>query len=239
MRKWDYLLIGILLLVLILLGACSLINENSQQAPVDMAGAAIPLPTPRQEGQVSLEQALLIRRSIREYTDESLKLDEVSQLLWAAQGITDDGGHRTAPSAGALYPLEIYLLAGNIDGLNAGVYRYLPSSHNLLLVASGDRRTDLHSAALGQEPVKAAPAVIVFAAVYERTERKYGDRAPQYVHIEVGSAAQNVYLQATALDLGTVFIGAFYDEQVKDAIGLAGDEEPLGLMPVGRVRRGK
>lgn len=236
MRKWFYPLSGTLLLVLVLVGACSLIDKEPQDAPVEMAGSGIQLPAPRYESSFSLEEALQTRRSIRSYAEGALSLDEVSQLLWAAQGISDDGGHRTAPSAGALYPLEIYLLAGEVDGLRAGVYKYRPSRHDLLLISSGDRRTDLHQAALGQDPIKTAPAVIVLAAVYGRTESKYGNRAPQYVHIEVGSAAQNVYLQASALDLGTVFIGAFQDAQVKEAIGLAGDEEPLGLMPVGRKR---
>jgi len=173
---------------------------------------------------------------VREYVDEPLSLEEVSQLLWAAQGVTHEHGNRTAPSAGALYPLEIYLLASAVDGLRTGIYKYLPSGHQLFEISSQDQRDDLYLAALKQEPIRQAPIVIVFAAVYQRTQVKYGDRAPRYVHIEVGSAAQNVYLQATALDLGTVFVGAFSDEQVKTVLSLAEDEQALGLMPVGRRR---
>jgi SagB-type dehydrogenase family enzyme len=236
MRKYLVALVVTFLLGLVLVGVYLLMDGRSLEGPAVNDGANIPLPEPRHESPVSLESALLARRSVRAYADQPLSLSEISQILWAAQGITNERGNRTAPSAGALYPLEVYLLAGEVDGLDPGVYRYLPTSHELFQVSNGDRRADLHLAALGQDPVKAAPAVIVFAAVYGRTSIKYGDRAPQYVHIEVGSAAQNVYLQATALGLGTVFIGAFYDDQVKNVLDLAWNEEPLGLMPVGRSR---
>ena len=177
---------------------------------------------------------MLERRSVRNYTGEPLTLAEVSQLLWAAQGITSPSGGRTAPSAGALYPLEIYLLAGEVTDLPAGIYHYLPVEHALNPVVGGDQRQVLYEAALSQSAVKDAAAVIVITAVYERTTVKYGERGFQYVYIEVGSAAQNIYLQAFSLDLGTVFIGAFHDDQVKLILQLSGDETPLGIMPVGR-----
>ena len=235
MKKWWFILVGTLLLGLVIMGAYCLLGSRWAERSVEMVGGRISLPAARLDSPVSLEGTLQTRRSIRDYADEPLSLEEVSQLLWAAQGITDPRGHRTAPSAGALYPLEVYLLAGNVDGLKTGLYKYIPDGHELLEISSQDQRPDLHLAALKQDPVNKAPVVIVLAAVYERTSTKYGARAPQYVHIEVGSAAQNIYLQATALDLGTVFIGAFYDELVKAALHLAENEEPLGIMPVGRI----
>ena len=198
------------------------------------SAGVIKLPEPAYDSQVSLEQALLKRRSVRDYRDEPLRLEEISQLLWAAQGITDPKGLRTAPSAGALYPLEIYLLAGKVTGLAAGSYRYLPQEHGLANVAEGDKQAELSKAALSQGSVKKSAAVIVICAVYERTAVKYGERAERYAHIEVGSVAQNIYLQAVTLNLGTVFIGAFRDDEVRDVVNLENNERPLCLMPVGR-----
>lgn len=192
------------------------------------------LPTPVHDSETSVEKALLERRSLREYGREPLTLAEISQLLWAAQGITHPAGLRTAPSAGALYPLEIYLLTGNVTNLRAGIYHYKPENHALSLIAEGDQRPALRQAALDQSAVQDAAAVIVIAAIYERTTVKYGERGVSYVHMEVGSVAQNVYLQATSLDLGTVFIGAFHEDEVKRVLHLAADEQPLCLMPVGR-----
>lgn len=194
----------------------------------------IKLPEPRYDSETSLETALLKRRSVREYTDEPLTLAEVSQLLWAAQGITDARGLRTAPSAGALYPLELYLVVGNVKNLPSGIYKYNIEKHQLSRVARGDKRPDLYSVALFQSPVYDAPAVIVIAAVYERTKAKYGERAVRYVHMEAGHAAQNVYLQAETLGLGTVCIGAFEDQEVKEVLKIKEEEQPLYLMPVGR-----
>ena len=193
----------------------------------------IQLPAADVDGGLPLQSALQERRSIREFSRASLSPEDVAQLLWAAQGITAGRELRTAPSAGALYPLELYLLAGNVDGLSPGVYRYRPKKHDLVLLASGDHRRPLAAAALGQDWVRRAPAVLVFTAVYERTLRKYGQRGHRYVHMEVGHAAQNVYLQATSLDLGTVMVGAFIDEEVSAALQLPPDHAPLGLMPVG------
>ena len=194
------------------------------------------LPKPAIESGISLESAMKARRSVREYSNKPLSTGEVSALLWAAQGITARSGGRTAPSAGALYPLEVYLVAGRVDSLPSGVYRYQPRGHRLHVVAQGDMRGALASAALGQSWVRRAPAVIVIAGVYERSARKYGERASRYTHIEVGHAAQNVYLQAEVLDLGTVIVGAFHDRKVQDVLGLPRDHAPLALMPVGHRR---
>jgi SagB-type dehydrogenase family enzyme len=192
------------------------------------------LPEPRLKSAVSLEETLLQRRSAREYADEALTLEEISQLLWAAQGVTAEWGGRTAPSAGALYPLETYLVVGNVENLAPGVYKYKPERHELVKVKDDDVREELAKASLGQSWVKEGAIDIVIAAVYERTTRKYGDRGVRYVHMEAGHAAQNICLQATALDLGIVTVGAFHDEQVKNILGMARDETPLYVIPVGR-----
>ncbi|MBM4446480.1 MAG: SagB/ThcOx family dehydrogenase [Chloroflexi bacterium] len=184
----------------------------------------------------SLEELLQQRRSIREYIDAPLTQDEVMKLLWAGQGITSARGFRTAPSAGALYPLEIYLVAGNVDNLAPGIYKYNPVKNDLTLVKEGDARAILASASLGQRSVADGAIDIVIAAVYERTQIKYGPRGERYVHIEVGHAAQNICLQATALGLGLVTIGAFDDAAIAKIIGMSSDEAPLYVMPVGRIK---
>ena len=196
----------------------------------------IKLPEPKYDGQTSVESALKQRRSIRDYLDEPLTLAEVSQLLWAAQGITDPHGYRTAPSAGALYPLEVYIVAGQVSDLAKGVYKYRPQQHELVKIVEGDKRHALASAALGQSCVGDGAVVIVIAAVYERTMKKYRQRGIQYTHIEVGHAAQNVCLQAVALHLGTVIVGAFYDDEVQKVLNLPDEEQPLCIMPVGRIK---
>jgi len=194
----------------------------------------IQLPEPKYDGNVSVEKALFERRSIRNYADEAVTLVDVSQLLWAAQGITDPAGYRTAPSAGALYPLEVYLVAGKVASLPAGIYRYKPRGHELVKVMDGDKRAELGAAALGQTSLKQAPVSLVLTSFYERTTQKYGDRGIRYVHMEAGHAAENVCLQAVSLGLGTVVIGAFYDDDVKKVLQLGGSEEPLYLIPFGK-----
>lgn len=193
----------------------------------------IQLPPPRTDSDTSVEQALKARRSIRDYSRKKIKLEEIAQLLWAAQGITDREGMRTAPSAGATYPLEVYLVASRVEGLSEGIYKYRPASHDLLRVAEGSFRRELAGAALGQRVVSNGAAVIVLAAIYERTTRKYGRRGDRYVHMEAGHAAENVYLQAVSLNIGTVVVGAFDDGRVKRILQMKTDEEPLCLMPVG------
>ncbi len=196
----------------------------------------VQLPEPRRQGELSVEEALWKRRSIREYAPGPLKLEDVAQILWSAQGITDPAGYRTAPSAGALYPLEVYLVVGEVSDLPAGVYQYRPRPHDLVLVKSGDMRLPLFSAALKQECVRDAPAVLVIAGVFERTARKYGKRSRPYVYMEVGHVAQNVYLQAAASGLATVIVGAFDDGDVQKVLDLHADHEPLALMPLGYGR---
>jgi SagB-type dehydrogenase family enzyme len=193
----------------------------------------IDLPPPRLESGVSLESALLQRRSVREFGAQRLTLGHVAQLLWAAQGVTGHGGLRTAPSAGALYPLELYLLAAGVEGAPAGLYRYEPARHALERVSTHDHRARVARTSARQTWIREAPAVLVIAAVYDRTKGKYGERGIRYVHMEVGHAAQNVYLQATAMGLGTTFVGAFSDGAVRDVLELPDEQAPLGIMPLG------
>lgn len=200
------------------------------------SGMVIKLPDIKTDGRISLEKALHNRRSVRRYGDLALNLSEISQLLWAAQGITDPRGLRTTPSAGALYPLEIYLVAGKVDELQTGIYKYLIRAHELLMTAAKDRRSALMRAGLGQRSLKSAPVVLIVCAVYERVTIKYGERGVRYVHMEAGHAAQNICLQAVALNLGTVVIGAFHDSEVGKLVGAAKDEHPLYLLPVGWPR---
>ncbi|MCK4987975.1 MAG: SagB/ThcOx family dehydrogenase [Desulfobacterales bacterium] len=194
----------------------------------------IQLPEPRYDGDISVEHALRMRRSVRSYKDDPLNLSEISQILWSAQGITHPGRFRTVPSAGALYPLELYVIAGNVKNLSPAIYRYRPDDHLLLKIISGDRRSELSRAALRQSSIRKAPAVLLICAVYERTAGKYGQRSIRYVHMEVGHAAQNACLQAIALGLNTAVIGAFSDEEVKVIAHLPADEQPLYFVPVGR-----
>lgn len=201
-------------------------------------GEPIPLPSPREKGVVSVEEAIARRRSRRKYRRDPLTLAELSQLLWAAQGITEPRkGFRSAPSAGATYPLELYVVVkeGGVEGLEAGIYHYDPRAHAIRLVRRGDFTEELYRACVEQEWVLEAPVSIVITAVYERTTRVYGERGVRYVHMEVGHVGENVYLQAEALNLGTVAIGAFYDDWVWEILGRPPNEHPLYVMPVGRV----
>lgn len=227
-------LLWLLILVVLILSGCVRPAPGPTSTPTPAPAAPVPLPEPRLKSAVSLEETLLQRRSTREYADEALTLEEVSQLLWAAQGVTAEWGGRTAPSAGALYPLETYLAVGNVENLAPGVYKYKPERHELVKVKDDDVREELAKASLGQSWVKEGAIDIVIAAVYERTTRKYGDRGVRYVHMEAGHAAQNICLQATALDLGIVTVGAFYDDRVRETMGIPENETPLYVIPVGR-----
>ena len=187
----------------------------------------IALPAPKTEGEMSLEETLAKRRSIRQYQAQDLTLEQLGQLAWAAQGITNERGFRTAPSAGATYPLELYLLTKD------GVFRYLPAGHKLQQFSDQNLRRELAAAALEQEWVRFAPLDIVITAVYERTRRRYRDRAERYVILEAGHAAENILLQAVALGLASVPVGAFSDEDVSKLLGLSPEEAPLYIIPVG------
>jgi len=208
-------------------GACS--DDAAPAVGTPVPGTTVVMPPPLDDGDTSVEEALAARRSIRSFTQETLSFDEVSQLLWATQGVTEQGGAgRTAPSAGGTYPLEVF--AATPDG----VYRYVPNGHILEVVAPGqDVRARLAAAALDQEWIADAAVVVVITAVFARTEARYGDRSARYVHLEAGHAAQNLLLQAVALELGAVPVGAFRDAEVQEVLGVPSDHEPLYLIPVG------
>lgn len=196
----------------------------------------IVLPKPDTVGDKTVEQVLLRRRSVRSFSMAALSLSETSQLLWASQGKTANWGGRTAPSAGATYPMELYLAVGEVEGLTPGVYRYLVDAHALERVKSEDVRQKLAQASFSQAAVKSAPAVLVLACEYRRTTERYGERGVRYVHMEAGHVGQNAHLECEALGLGTVMIGAFDDAEVKRVLAMASD--PLYIMPVGRRKGG-
>ncbi len=191
----------------------------------------IKLPKPKEKGLTSIEETLNKRRSVRDYKKRPLGLEEISQLLWAASG--KNLYRRTAPSAGATYPLETYLVVGEVEGLEPGIYHYSFSSHRLERIREQDIRKKLCRSALGQSMIEEAPIDIIIAADYDRTTGHYGQRGIRYVHMEVGHVGQNISLQANALSLGTVMIGAFEDNQVKEVLGIK--EEPLYIIPVGKI----
>lgn len=204
---------------------------------VSVAGQhLIELPQPSLGEADSLGAALKNRRSVRDFKSESLTVSSIARLLWAAQGVTSDDGLRTAPSAGALYPLELHLVAGKIDGLPAGSYRYDPRRHALYPEVVGDQRTSIAAAAMHQNWIAQAAAVVVVTALDARTTRKYGVRGVRYVHIEVGHASQNLLLQATALGLAATIVGGFDDDDLSGLLNLADGERPLAILAVGRPR---
>jgi SagB-type dehydrogenase family enzyme len=208
--------------------------------------ATVELPEPSLTSDYSVEEAFQNRRSVRSYAEEPLSLKELSQILWAAYGITKKlpgapaflrGGFRAAPSAGALYPLDIYVVAGDVDGLEDGIYLYDSENHLLKMTKKGDFREKLAAAALSQTMLAKAPFSLVYSAIFERTTKKYGKRGRErYVMMDLGHSAQNVYLQAGSLGLGTCAIGAFTDIGVKQLINMTKEEEPLYLMPVGKLK---
>jgi SagB-type dehydrogenase family enzyme len=221
---------ALVVVVSLILEGCGPGIEQVREVAASPPPQEMALPEPRPQEGLSLEETLAQRRSVRSFTEEELTLEEISQLLWAAQGLTAAWGGRTAPSAGALYPLEIYVATAD------GLYHYVPRGHKAIIESQDDLRLKIWEAALEQDAIRESPAVFVITAVYERTAKKYGDRAERYVKLEAGHACQNILLQAVALDLGAVPIGAFYDDQVQAVLSLPPDHEPLYLIPVGHPR---
>lgn len=215
---------------------CRVADEKLPEETLNVAAGPIRLPPPDHDSNVSLEKALYTRVSRRNFSNLPLALDTAGQILWAAQGVNIDGvtgATRTAPSAGATHPMDIYLVAGNVESLSPGLYRYEHEAHSLRPVLEGDIREDVARAALEQQFIAQAPAIIILAVEYGRTTQRYGERGIRYAHMEAGHITQNVYLQAETLGLATVAIGAFIDEQLKSLMGI--DSEPLMIMPVGHV----
>jgi SagB-type dehydrogenase family enzyme len=232
---------ALLLTVLLTLVACTPepSDAGSETSATTLTLASTPeiayrLPPPISDGEISLESALAERRSRRNFSDAALTQQQLSQILWSAYGITSESGLRTAPSAGALYPLEVYAVVGNVEGIAPGVYRYDAASHALVLIGEGDIREQLRDATFGQQQMVAdAPLTVFYSGVFERSTVRYGERGIMYTHIEVGHSAQNVYLQVEALGLGTCAIGAFHEDAVRALLNLPAEETPLYLLPVG------
>jgi len=201
-----------------------------------MTQPPIKLPSPGLKGKTTVEEAISKRRSVRRYADKPLSLLQLSQILWSAQGITSTSGHRAAPSAGATYPLEIFVLVGEqtVESLEAGIYHYEVDSHSLSLHLKGDLRQQLAEAALGQSFVGTCPVDVVVCVLFPRTAHRYGRRGERYVHVEVGHVGQNVSLQAVALGLATVMVGAFDDEDVRKVLKADEQFKPLYIIPVGK-----
>jgi len=191
----------------------------------------VTLPKPDLKGSIPLEQTIAARRSQRDYSLKSLTWDQVGQLAWAAQGQDAHSRYRTVPSAGATYPLELFVVTGQ------GLFHYLPGKHAVAKLADKDLRARLAAAAWGQEFIAAAAVTLVFAAEFARTTGRYGERGIRYVYMEAGHAAQNVHLQAESLGLGCVAVGAFDDESVSKVLELPSHLEPLYMVPVGYCRR--
>jgi len=194
------------------------------------------LPNPKTDGEVSLEKAIKVRRTIRSFTSEQLTLEQFSQLLWAAYGITDERGYkRAAASGGALYPMDVYAVVGEngVKGLKGGVYYYEPKGHSVLLLSEGDIREELARASLRQMWMARPPLNLVITAEYARITSRYGERGVRYALIEAGHMGQNIFLQAEALGLGAGIVGAFQDEDVIGVMNTNPSHEPILIMPVG------
>jgi SagB-type dehydrogenase family enzyme len=206
----------------------SILKKINKEVDILDIEEEIVLPEPVTDSNVSLEEALEIRRSIRDFSETDIELDKISQLLWAGQGITQEiSGYRTSPSAGALYPLDLYLIKED------GLYHYQPVGHRLEKLIHDDLRKKLSKYCLDQSSVSEAPVSIIITAVYERTTVKYGERGLRYVHMEAGHSCQNILLQAAALGLGAVPVGAFYDDPIKKLLDLPSFYAVLYVIPVG------
>jgi len=214
------------LAILMFLPLCMM--GHSALAQGKSSGESIKLPPPKYESDVSVEKALLERRSIRSYKEEPLTLNELSQILWAAQGITEPTkGLRTAPSPRAVYLLQLYVLPGNVANLPMGIYKYQPQTHDLIKIADGDKKAELFKAA-GQAPIKNAPVALVITGLSEKTQN------PAWMYLEAGHAAENIYLQSVSLKLGTVAMAGFKEDDVRKALNLPDKERVIYIMPIGK-----
>ena len=236
----------LLLIAAAVFSACGR-NETVTEEPVatdtiESSGPVVVfvLPPYSTDGDMSVEMALAARRSRRNFQDRAISAEQLSQILWAAYGVTSPsphpqfrGGLRTTPSAGGTFPLEVYVIVGNVEGIEPGVYRYISANHTLVQVVRGDVREQVGAAAVGQTWASAAPVSLFYSAIFSRTTDIYGERGTRYVYMEVGHSAQNVHLQVEALGLGTVVIAAFFDNMMREILNLPEDEVPLYLMPIG------
>ena len=232
--------LGIIAVVgLALLAAAAMAASENNGPSKEDASKVIKLPEPRTDGGIAVEKALKERRSIRSFGKEGLTLDEVSQLLWAAQGVTDDKGHRTAPSAMARYPLQVYLLAGNVTGLPSGVYHYSPQGHSLTVMMQGNI-DEYYNATAGFEAwIKTAPAIFVITGAIDSMNQMQGIQMPsqdlsRWVYVEAGAAAENLLLEVVSLDLASTYTAGFNANKTEELLGLPNGEVPIGVLPVGR-----
>jgi SagB-type dehydrogenase family enzyme len=230
MNKFGIIaVIGLALLAVAAVAASEYNGSNGDASKV------IKLPEPRTDGGISVEKALKERRSIRSFGKDGLTMDEVSQLLWAAQGVTDDQGHRTAPSAMAKYPLQVYLLAGNVTGLPSGVYHYKPQGNNLTVISQGNI-DEYYNAAAGFEAwIKTAPAIFVITGALDNMNQMSGRDLSRWVYIEAGAAAENLLLEVVSLDLASTYTAGFNANKTGELLGLPEGEVPIGVLPVGRT----
>ncbi|MDD4178728.1 MAG: SagB/ThcOx family dehydrogenase [Candidatus Margulisbacteria bacterium] len=197
----------------------------------EAARKTIKLPDPKLIGKMSVEESIYRRRSERSFQAQDLSLEQVSQLLWSAQGITEKTwGFRAAPSSGALYPLTLYIIKSD------GVFSYVPDEHKLVQISEEDKRPSLVRASLGQAYISEAPLVIVIAGNFRIVEAKYGQRSYRYLNMEVGHVAENIHLQAVSLGLVSVAIGAFWDDVVAKILELPDTQDPFYIIPVGRLK---
>ncbi|HEX9882921.1 MAG TPA: SagB/ThcOx family dehydrogenase [Desulfobaccales bacterium] len=203
--------------------------------PAGQGAEAVKLPPPSHKGAVSVAEALKARRTVRHFASRPLALAQVGQILWAADGLSDPRGLRTAASAGATYPLELYLVVGErgVTNLDPGVYRYLVAEHALTPTVRGDQRAPVARASLHQSWMAQAPVMVIIAADYRRCTARYGDRGVMYTHMESGHVGQNVFLMAEALGLGAGIVGAFEDRGLSQVLQLPQGQVPLLVMPVG------
>ncbi len=223
--KCVWVLAALMLVMMVLPSSCVNVVE------IPPVGDVV-LPKPQKDSSTSIEEALLGRKSVRSFTDKEVTLEQIGQLCWAAQGITHGTG-RTAPSAGAIYPLTLYVMVGEAQGILRGVYKYDPQSHRLIYLSDQDKRLALSSAAMGQASVKQAPVDFVITGKYGIMKAKFGDKGEMFTHLEAGHAAENICLQAVGLNLGVVTVGAFDGAAVSRALALPEDETPFYIIPVG------
>lgn len=234
------LVLAIILIIVYAYNDGYAMTDEPQKRDTVQEGDVVALPAVPQTGNTSLTEALWQRRSVRQYADEPLALADLAFTLWAAQGVNRPGRFggqpgRTAPSAGATYQLELYVLAGDVADLQPGVYHYDRADHALRKIKDGDLRDELASAALGQTTLADAPATIAIAADYERTTGRYGERGIRYVDMEAGHAGQNIYLAAASRGLGTVAVGAFHDQRVNNVLDIPDKQTVIYLFPVGKT----
>lgn len=192
----------------------------------------------RYEGKITVEEALRIRKSTRRFKRINVSFEDLGRLLWSTYGLrTFQADGRTAPSAGACYPLTIYAIIGkdSVSGVEGGIYLYSPGKHSIMMHRPGDARKELARAALDQDFIRVAPISIVISADFSKTTSRYGERGIRYVYIDLGHAGQNIYLQAASLGMGTVAVGAFADDEVAKVLSLPEDEKPLYIMPIGYI----